>query len=287
MVGICWESEAKSAAAPTKRGRVGPGAWGRGTPRGDHLGPAQALSPPHSPEGETQLHRGGVPDAQNSWPPVGGHPPEKGLQRRPPQTLLSDTTSRAGLTWLVRRSPLKGSTGGTPALKLPNKSPPCSVPQFLPGTRGRASKRCARTRGSGRTASTIWRTWRNPAPRACVRYPPKGGQYLRVTARGPPAPHFIIQPCSSVLTEPQGLRTSRLDGRQGPCSSGPTRAHPALTPRDRGGMERLSEEPQKRLVTAIISVIYRRFAFAGPSAPGGGCREKERWACGGTRRITW
>ena len=155
MVGICLESEAKSAAAPTKRGRVGPGAWGRGTPRGDHLGPAQALSPPHSPEGETQLHRGGVPDAQNSWPPVGGHPPEKGLQRRPPQTLLSDTTSRAGLTWLVRRSPLKGSTGGTPALKLPNKSPPCSVPQFLPGTRGRASKRCARTRGSGRTASTI------------------------------------------------------------------------------------------------------------------------------------
>ena len=49
----------------------------------------------------------------------------------------------------------------------------------------------------------------------------------------------------------------------------------------------MSEEPQKRLVTAIISVIYRRFAFAGPSAPGGGCREKERWACGGTRRITW
>lgn len=54
---------------------MGPGAWGRGTLRGDYLGPAQALSLPHSPEGETQLHRGGVPDAQNSWPPVGGHRP--------------------------------------------------------------------------------------------------------------------------------------------------------------------------------------------------------------------
>lgn len=99
-------------------------------------------------------------------------------------------------------------------------------------------------------------------------------------------PHFTIQPRPSVFTEPQGLRTSRLDGRQGPCPSGRARAHPARTPCGRGGTERLNDEPQKRRVNATIGVIYRRFAFAGPSAPDGGCREKERWACGGTGRIT-
>lgn len=91
-----------------------------------------------------------------------------------------------------------------------------------------------------------------------------------MTARGQPPPlHLIIQPvgagvfpCPSVFTESQGLRTSRLDGRQGPCSSRRARAHPALAPRDRGGTERLSEEPQKRLLSATISVIYRRFALS-------------------------
>lgn len=72
--GYFVENQEASAAAPTKGRRVGPGSLGTGHSEGDYLGPAQALSLPHSPEGETQLHRGGVPDAQNSWPPVGGHP---------------------------------------------------------------------------------------------------------------------------------------------------------------------------------------------------------------------
>ena len=106
---------------------MGPRAWEGGTPRGDHLGPAQALSPPQSPEGETQRHRGRVPDAQQAT--CRGSPTREGLTAPP-----APDASRAGLTWVVRRSPLKGSTGGTPALKLPDKPPPCSGPQFLPAT---------------------------------------------------------------------------------------------------------------------------------------------------------
>ena len=56
----------------------GDGAGSLGGGHSDCFSPAQALLPPHSPDGETQLHRSGETEAQDIWPPVWGHPPNKG-----------------------------------------------------------------------------------------------------------------------------------------------------------------------------------------------------------------
>lgn len=94
LVDFYRESQAKSSVAPTK-GRV----MGWEDFEGKHsdcLSPAQELSPPHSPEGQTQLHP--AVGTQSSWSPVWGGATH---------TLPSHTTSRTGLTWRVLRTPFK------------------------------------------------------------------------------------------------------------------------------------------------------------------------------------
>lgn len=126
---------------------------------------------------------------------------------------------------MARRPPLKGGIGGTPALQLPGKSTPCSVPQFLrlpwsinsewnQANAGRASVRLLFDGQMEAGAASV--------PRACVMVGGTvpscvGAHYLRVTATGQPRlllssspklPVFYPVPLSLAnlkASRPQGL----------------------------------------------------------------------------------
>lgn len=87
MVGIGSESEAKSPASPTKGRGWGPEP-GRGALRRETT--SARPRPCRHPRAQRERLNATVAAGYQrlSRLPVGGHPPEKGQQRRPPQTLL-------------------------------------------------------------------------------------------------------------------------------------------------------------------------------------------------------